>query len=62
MSDETVISDLVARAEDLRAGGTEPDLTALCACAPHLLPEVRDRLNRLAASVKTGTDRGRLMP
>src|SRR5688500_13820006 len=49
MSDETVISDLVARAEDLRAGGTDPDLAALCACAPHLLPEVRDRLVKLAA-------------
>ena len=36
-------------AEDLRARGTVPDLTALCACAPHLLPEVRDRLSKLAA-------------
>ena len=31
MPDETVISDLVARAEALRDGGTEPDLGALCA-------------------------------
>ena len=48
MPDETVISDLVAQAEALRDGGTEPDLAALAA-APHLLPEVRDRLARLAA-------------
>src|SRR3954452_16685371 len=48
MPDEAAICDLVARAEGLRDQGNEPDLAALCAAAPHLLPEVRDRLARLA--------------
>ena len=49
MSDETIISDLVARAESLLERGAEPDLTSLCAAAPHLLAEVRDRLAKLVA-------------
>jgi tetratricopeptide (TPR) repeat protein len=39
----------VARAEALRDQGAEPDLETLCAAAPDLLPEVRDRLAKLAA-------------
>src|SRR5262245_16827943 len=49
MSDETAISDLVARAEALRDWGVEPNLDELCAATPNLLPEVRDRLAKLVA-------------
>ena len=49
MSDETLISDLLARAEARLDEGREPDLETVCAAAPHLLPEVRDRLRKLRA-------------
>src|SRR5262245_60998996 len=49
MPDESVISELVARAEILLAEGAALDLIELCAVSPELLPEVRDRLAKLAA-------------
>ncbi|HKB01676.1 MAG TPA: protein kinase [Gemmataceae bacterium] len=55
MSDETLISDLLAQAEARLDVGVEPALETLCAGCPHVLAEVRERFEKLRA-IRSFTD------